>query len=159
MTAIWEEVPHVIFLDQHKAYYALDRDICLQILEVYGVGTQALHLLQRYWVFLTIVSRSGGYYGAPFKGYRGQHRGNHSHPHYMMWLRTRQYVIGSLLWWQRIRRYRRDGEGRSRGRNYSCIQMMALEWLQGEFDALTGMFDRLGLQANVGKTVGIVFQP
>ena len=65
----------MIFLDQHKAYYALDRDICLQILEVYGVGTQALHLLQRYWVFLTIVSRSGGYYGAPFKGYRGVTKG------------------------------------------------------------------------------------
>ena len=29
-------------------------------------------------------------------------------------------------------------------------------WLQGAFNTLVGLFDRVGLQINVGKTVGTV---
>ena len=29
-------------------------------------------------------------------------------------------------------------------------------WLQGAFNALVGLFDRVGLQKNFGKTVGMV---
>ena len=29
-------------------------------------------------------------------------------------------------------------------------------WLQGAFNTLVGLFDRVGLQTNVGKTVGTV---
>ena len=32
-------------------------------------------------------------------------------------------------------------------------------WLQGAFNALVGLFDRVGLQTNVGKTVGMVCHP
>ena len=32
-------------------------------------------------------------------------------------------------------------------------------WLQGFFDALTKMFNRLGLRKNVGKIVRIICQP
>ena len=38
LKAMREEVLYVIFIDLHKAYGALDRDICLEILEGYGVG-------------------------------------------------------------------------------------------------------------------------
>ena len=31
--------------------------------------------------------------------------------------------------------------------------------LQGAFNALVGLFDRVGLQTNVGKTVGMVCHP
>ena len=47
--AMREEVLHKIFLDLHKEYNALDRFRCLEILEGYGVGPRALHLLYRYW--------------------------------------------------------------------------------------------------------------
>ena len=43
-----EEVLHTMFLELHKAYDALDRLRCLDILERYGVGTRALRLLHRY---------------------------------------------------------------------------------------------------------------
>ena len=40
-----EEFLYVIFLDLHKAYDALDRSRCLEILEGYGVGPKARRLL------------------------------------------------------------------------------------------------------------------
>ena len=48
LAALREEVLHRIFLDLHKAYDALDRTICLVILEGYGVGPQAFRLLRAY---------------------------------------------------------------------------------------------------------------
>ena len=32
-------------------------------------------------------------------------------------------------------------------------------WLQGVFNTLVGLFDRVGLRTNIGETVGIVFHP
>ena len=32
-------------------------------------------------------------------------------------------------------------------------------WLRGAFNALVGLFDRVGLQTNAGKTVGTVCHP
>ena len=60
----------MIFLDLHKAYDALDRSICLEILEGYGVGPGARRLLQTYWRRLKMVARAGGYYGTAFQGAR-----------------------------------------------------------------------------------------
>ena len=45
---------------------------------------------------------------------------------------------------------------------YADSGMVALldpAWLQGAFNALVGLFDRLGLQTTVGKTVGMVCHP
>ena len=61
----------MIFLDLHKAYDALDRSRCLEILEGYGVGPRSRRLLQTYWRRLMMVARAGGYYWTAFKGGRG----------------------------------------------------------------------------------------
>ena len=61
----------MIFLDLTKAYDALDRSRCLEILEGYGVGPSSRRLLTTYWLRLTMVARAGGYYGEAFKGARG----------------------------------------------------------------------------------------
>ena len=45
LMALREEVLHDIFLDIHKAYDALERGRCLDILVAYGVGPLALRLL------------------------------------------------------------------------------------------------------------------
>ena len=71
-----EEVLYEIFLDLHKAYDALDRDRCLDILAAYGVGPWAIRLLRRYWNRHMMVARAGGYYCAPFKGFRGVTQGD-----------------------------------------------------------------------------------
>ena len=71
LTALREEVLYEIFLDLHKAYDALDRGRCLDILVAYGVRPRALRLLRCYWNRLTMVARDGGYFGTPFKGHWG----------------------------------------------------------------------------------------
>ena len=76
LAALREEVLYVIFLDLHKAYDALDRSRCLEILEGYGIGTQSRTLLKTYWHHLTMVERAGGYYGEAFKGERGVMQGD-----------------------------------------------------------------------------------
>ena len=56
-----------IFVDLKKAYDAMDREQCLDILETYGVGTKLLWLLQHFWDDVEMVCRAGGCYGTPFK--------------------------------------------------------------------------------------------
>ena len=43
--------------------------------------------------------------------------------------------------------------------DYGIFDSMRPEWLQGVFDALTGLFDWLVLRMNVGNTVRVVFNP
>ena len=71
LVAMREEVLYVIFLDLTKVYDALDRSMCLGILEGYGVGPGAKRLLHNYWRRLTMAARAGDYYGVAFKGARG----------------------------------------------------------------------------------------
>ena len=58
-----EAVLHTIFLYLHKAYTALDRSRCLDILEGYGMRPRYIRLLCRYWEILQVVAQAGGYYG------------------------------------------------------------------------------------------------
>ena len=71
LPALREEVLYMIFLDLHKAYDALDKSRCLEILEGYGLVPRACRLLRAYWGKMTMVARAGGYYGETFKAARG----------------------------------------------------------------------------------------
>ena len=75
LASMREEVLYVIFMELHKAYDDLDRDICLEILEGYGVGPGSCSILWMYWDRLRMFVRSGGYYGNSFKGFRGVTQG------------------------------------------------------------------------------------
>ena len=66
----------MIFLNLHKAYDALDKSRCLEILEVYGVAPRACRLLQTYWRRLTMAARAGGYYREAFQRARGVMQGD-----------------------------------------------------------------------------------
>ena len=76
LAAVRDEVLYVILLDLHKAYNALDRSRCLEILEGYGIGPCARNIPKNYWHCLTMVARAGGYYGTYFRGERGVTQGN-----------------------------------------------------------------------------------
>ena len=71
LAALREEVFYVIFSYLHKAYDALDRSRCLELLEGYGIGPWARKLLKNYWHRLNMVARAGGYYMKYFWGERG----------------------------------------------------------------------------------------
>ena len=66
----------MIFLELHKAYDALDRSRCLEILEGYGMGPQARRIFLTYWSRITMVARTGGYYGTVVQGARGVTQGD-----------------------------------------------------------------------------------
>jgi len=44
-----QEALHSVFIDLKKAYDAMDRERCLEILEGYGVGPNMLRLLEHFW--------------------------------------------------------------------------------------------------------------
>ena len=64
-----------MFLDLHKAYEALDRERCLEILERYGVVPWDHHILRHYWYWLTVVARTGRYYGTSLLRFQGLTQG------------------------------------------------------------------------------------
>ena len=48
--AYLDQVPlHVIFINLRKAYNAMDRDRCMEILLGYGVGPKMQRLIQFFW--------------------------------------------------------------------------------------------------------------
>ena len=60
-----EAVLHNILLDLQKAYDALDREWCLNILAVYGVGPWTLRILWTYWTWLWMVAKDGRQFVPP----------------------------------------------------------------------------------------------
>ena len=61
----------MIFLDLHKLYDALDRDICLEILAGCVLRPWYHRIIRNYWDSLTMVDCMGCCYGESFQGLRG----------------------------------------------------------------------------------------
>ena len=89
LAAMREEVLYVIFLDLTKAYDALDKSRCLEILEDYGVGPITRRLLTTYWRRLTMVARAGVTTAKLLKGRGESRRATRCPPPYLMWWWTR----------------------------------------------------------------------
>ena len=145
-----EKVLYIIFLDLHKAYDALERSRCLEILEGYGVGPQARRLLQTHWRRLTMVERAGRYYGTAFWGAQGVTQGDPLSPtifNVVVYSVVRHWVMAMLEIADE------QGERRQEVRHqadlfYAEIGMVALSdprWLQGAFNTLVSLFDSVGL--------------
>ena len=154
----------MIFLDLTKAYDTLDRSRCLEILEGYGVGPNARRLLKTYWRRLTMVARAGGYYGTAFKGERGVTQGDPLSPtisNVVVKEVVRHWVKGL------VDEAEEKGETGQEGRHQSTVfcandgMVVSSDpaWLQGAFNSLVAIFDRVVLLTNVGKTVSMVCHP
>ena len=154
----------MIFLDLTKAYNALDRSRCLEILEGYGVGPSARGLLTTYWRRLTMMARAGGYYGEAFKWARGVTQGNPLSPtifNVVVDAVVRHWIDGLVA---EIAEEEETGrEGRHQlavlYTNDSIVVSSDPAWLQGAFSALISNFDRVGLQTNVGKKIRMACHP
>ena len=159
-----KEVLYVILLDLHKAYDALDRSRCLDILEGYGMGPRVRRLLQIYWMRLTRVAREGGYYGTIFKGARGVTQGDPLSPTIF-----NMVVDAVVKHWVTVviagveERGERGKEGRHQASQFYSYDGIVASydplWIQGAFNTLVSLFDRVGLRTNVGKIVGMVCRP
>ncbi|KAL7536992.1 hypothetical protein ACHAWF_005620, partial [Thalassiosira exigua] len=64
-----------IFIDIRKAFDAMDRERCLDILAGYGVGQNMLRLIRHFWKEAELVCRTEGNFGRPFKAERGVTQG------------------------------------------------------------------------------------
>ena len=111
-----------------------------------------------------MVARAGGYFGTGFKGARGVTQGNP--------LSTTIFnvvVDAVVCHWVTLAveeaetRGGRGLEGRHQAALfYTDNGMVALSdprWLQWAFNTLVGLFDCVGLQTNVGKTVSMTCRP
>ena len=152
-----------LFLDLQKSYDALDWDIRLEIIAAYVVIPRTLRILQTYWGRLTMVARAGGYFGLPFKGYRGVTQCDPLSPtlfnvvvdavirHWVTVvaeIEAGTEVLGLLIQYFVPYFYSDDGLAAS----------TQPERLQRVFTVLTGLFCQFGLRTNTRKTVRIGFQ-
>ena len=143
--ALWEEVLYVIFVELQKAYDALDRSRCLDILESYGVGPRACQILHTYWRQLTMVARVCGYYGAVFKVDCGVTQGDRLSPTIF------NVVVDAFVrLWVTVMSEGAEAQGKhgQEGRHQNALfyaddDMVAFpnpRWIQGAFSTLVDMF-------------------
>ena len=111
-----------------------------------------------------MVARAGGYYRAALQGAHGVTQGDPLSPTIF------NVVVDAVVRnWVAvvIASAEEQGERGKEGRNqdsllYADDDMVSSSdprWLQGAIDTLVGLFDRVGLRTNVGKTVGMVCRP
>jgi hypothetical protein len=152
-----QEAWHQIFLDLRKAYDAMDRGRCLDILAGYGVGPKLIRLLTHFWAEAKLACRTGGYYGAVFSAGRGVTQGGPLSPRIFNvvvdavvreWLRqslgeeAARHGLGDLVKTKMVAFYADDG----------VLSARCPEWLQESFSILVGLFERVGLCTNAQKT-------
>ena len=128
------------------------------------MGSQACRLLRTYWRRLPIVAREGGYYGEVFKEAGGVTKGDPLSPTIF------NVVVDELVchWVTLVMaEAEKQGERGNKDRHQAALfyaddGMVASSdprWLQWAFDTLVSLFERVGLQTNVGKIVSMVCRP
>ena len=111
-----------------------------------------------------MVVRAGGYYGTEFQGFRGVTQEDHLYPTIF------NVVVDAVVrQWVKYMVESACGQGgrRQEGRHqnalfYADYDMMGSSdpgWLQGAVNTLVGIFDRVGLRTNIGKTFVMVCRP
>jgi hypothetical protein len=160
-----DQVPlYQIYLDLRKAYDALDRERCLEILEGYGTGRRIVRLLSNYWKKQRIVAKASGYHGDPFGATRGVTQGDPVSPTIF------NIVVDAVVrcWLSQVCGADAALSGLGYEVKNKCVLFYAddgllagrkKEWVQDGFDVLIGLFERVGLRTNTGKTKAMICMP
>ena len=111
-----------------------------------------------------MVVKAGGYFGRPFKGYRGVTKGDPLSP--IIFNVVMDAVIHHWVTVVMLEEAGVGGPGMTIldlaayfYADYGLVESTQLERLQRSFDVLIRILDRVGLQTNTAKTVGMVCQP
>ena len=111
-----------------------------------------------------MVVQAGGYYGTYFQGERGVTQSDPLNPtifNVVVDAVVRQWVTGVIS--DSEAQEELGQEGRHQAALFYADDGMVASldpvWLQGAYNTLVGLFDRVGLQTNVGKTVDMVCHP
>jgi hypothetical protein len=153
-----------IYLDLRKAYDALDRERCLEIVEAYGTGKRVVRLLKSYWSKQKIVAKAGGYHGKPFTATRGVTQGDPVSPTIF------NIVVDAVVryWLSLVCGENIAANGFGYEVKEKCVLFYAddgllssrkKEWVQESFDVLIGIFERVGLRTNTTKTQAMICTP
>ena len=153
--AYTEQVPlYGVIIDLRKAYDAMDRGRCLEILKAYGVGPKMLRLIGFFWDHAVLVCRAGGCYGEPFRDRRGVTQGSPFSP------RIFNTIVDDIVreW---LRRTIGDGSMTARV-SEEIRQFLAAFYaddglvqsrdpvrLQASLDTLVSLFQRVGIRTFV----------
>jgi hypothetical protein len=163
--ATLEQAPfYGVFLDLRKAFDAMDRGRCLEILAGYGVGPRMRHLIQKFWKEAVLVCRASGVYGDTFSAGRGVTQGGPLSPKLFNIL-----VDAVVREWmdQMFGGVAADAIPEDLMRTVLAIFYADDAYvasrqparLQEALDILVGLFRRVGLDTNTTKTKTMVCVP
>ena len=152
-----QEPLFAVFIDLRKAFDAMDRDRCLEILKNYGVGPNILRLIRKFWLKAKLVCRVNGRYGRGFKQSRGVTQGGPLSP------RLFNIVVDAV-----VRKWLRRAIGDDAAKDgvaQMAAKFIALFYVDDGFiasrnpvllqkclDILVSVFERVGLYTNVQKS-------
>ena len=161
---IEQEALYSTFIDLRKAYDAMDRERCLEILEGYGVGPNMLRLITAFWDMAVLVCRAGGRYGTPFQAFRGVTQGGPLSPrifNVMVDAVVRAWIAQML-----------GAEAAEHGYGEELRKILAIFYaddallasrdpalLQEALDVMVALFERVGLRTNTAKTKVMICVP
>ena len=130
----------------------------------YSVGPMVLWIFWMYWVRLTIVAKSGGYYSPPFKGCHGITKGDTISPTIF------NVVVGAVIicWVTVVEATEVGTEGLGTSVQYlvsyfytdnGIVTSTQPKRLQREFNDLTDLFYQVIIHTSTCKTVIIACHP
>ena len=125
------------------------------------MGPRSCRLLRKYWGCLRIVAKAGDYYRSAFQLSRGVTQGEPLSPtilNVVMDAVVRHWVAVMAKGADKRSGYVQEVRHKN-SLFYEDDGMVASSyprWLQGALSTPAGMFDRVGLKTNVGRTVVMV---
>ena len=164
LAGLFHEPLFQVFLDVRKAYYLLEKGICLDILRGYKLGKQLARLIFHYWEKHIIVPTSGKFLGRPFVTGRGVTQGNPELP--MIFNIVVDAVVQAVL--EEVcgihEAHHRLGWATGESNLVFYVDDVRIterypDWVQDALLVMVDMFCRVGLEKNLEKTKATVCTP